>query len=204
MHIGIDFDNTLAGYDHLFLRVAKDWGLVPDAFVGGKKAVRDAVRRREDGERHWMRLQAEVYGVRIAEAELIDGARDFMLACRRNGVSVAVVSHKTQYAASDPNGVDLHKVSLAWMADQGFFDNVGVALPFDQVYFEPTRDSKCKRIGALGCDHFIDDLEEVFLDPAFPDGVNRILLDLGKVRPCGPFTTYPNWQAVHDAFFAAV
>jgi hypothetical protein len=151
-----------------------------------------------------MTLQAAVYGAHMADANLIDGAREFLLACRRNGVELAVVSHKTRYAAADPDGIDLHEVSLAWMADRGFFDADGIALSPDSVYFEPTRECKCRRIAALGCGHFVDDLEEVFHDPAFPGGVNRILLDLGKADPRGPFTAYPSWQAVHDAFFATV
>jgi len=204
LRIGIDFDNTLAGYDHLFLAVGKEWELVPNAFVGGKRAIRDAVRRLDDGEQWWMRLQAEVYGARMVEAVLIDGAQEFLRSCRKNDVAVAVISHKTRHAAADPDGINLHQASLAWMANHGFFSAEGFALAPDQVFFEPTRERKCLRIGALGCHHFIDDLEEVFRDPAFPDGVGRFLLDLGEAKPQGPFTVHPSWKAVHDAVFAFV
>lgn len=204
MRIGIDFDNTLASYDHLFRAVAKEWGLVPPGFDGGKRLIRDAVRRLDNGEEHWMRLQAQAYGARMAEAELIDGAADFLQACRRRDIDVVIVSHKTRHAAADPGGVDLHQACRQWLAAQGFFDPQGFALDHDRVFFEPTREAKCRRIAALACSHFVDDLEEVFREPSFPAQVKRLLLDVGGARPEGPFTAYPNWQAIHDAIFVSV
>ena len=44
-----------------------------------------------------------------------------------------------------------------------------------------------ERIRALGCTHFIDDLEEVFLEPSFPSDVHKIL--------------FVSWSAVHDDLF---
>ena len=44
----------------------------------------------------------------------------------------------------------------------------------DQVFFEETRTEKLARIGSLGCTHFVDDLEEVLLHPAFPSATARI------------------------------
>ncbi len=202
MRIGIDFDNTLAGYDRLFLRVAKEWRLLPEDFAGGKREIRDAVRRLADGEATWTRLQAEVYGRRMSEAELLDGASDFLRRCREGGIEAVVVSHKTRHAAADPGGVDLHHASLTWMAANGFFEADGLGLAPGRVFFEATRHAKCERIAALNCSHFIDDLEEVFREPAFPEGVERLLLAQGEAPPPGPFTVYPNWQAIQDAIFA--
>lgn len=203
MRIGIDFDNTLAGYDPLFARVAQEWGFLPSGFSGRKKEVRDAVRRLDAGESLWMRLQAEVYGPRMAEAVLIDGAAPFLRACRDRGVPVFVVSHKTPYAAAAPDGVNLHAAALAWMEAQGFFAEDGFALDRTHVFFEPTREAKCQRIGSLRCRLFIDDLEEVFREPSFPAGIGRLLLH-GESGPPpeGPFTPYPDWFAIAEAVFA--
>ncbi len=203
MRLGIDFDNTLAGYDSLFLALARERGLLPPAAPGGKKAVRDAVRRLPDGERQWMGLQAAAYGARMAEAEPLPGALAFLRACRARGIAFFIVSHKTRHAAADPGGVDLHQASLAWMTAQGFFAADAIGLTPAQVFFEPTRADKCRRIEALGCSHFIDDLEEVFRDPAFPAGVQALLLTQGQHHAPGPFTPYADWRALHDALLPA-
>lgn len=199
MRIGIDFDNTLVSYDDAFLRLARERGLLPECFSGSKKDVRDTIRA-EAGDGEWMKLQAEVYGRRMAEAQLIEGARDFIAACRRNGVPVHIVSHKTQYAAADPGGADLHMAALSWMENSDFFGGMG--LQRSDIFFEPTREAKCRRVDALGCSHFIDDLEEVFQEPNFPAGVHRFLLHRGDgPSPRGPFTALPNWAAITEAVF---
>ncbi|MDA8231401.1 MAG: hypothetical protein M0006_08680 [Magnetospirillum sp.] len=203
MRIGIDLDNTLIGYDRLFLRIARDWNLVPADFSGGKTGVRDAVRE-TSGESAWMRLQAEAYGVRMAEAELIEGADAFLRGSRKAGATVFVVSHKTKHAAADPGGIDLHRAALAWMEAAGFFSANGFALDRANIFFEPSREAKCRRIAVLDCRVFIDDLEEVFREPAFPPGVERLLLHRGEgAPPQGPFTVYRHWREVGDAVFAA-
>ena len=68
MRIGVDFDNTLAGYDHLFAEAARErgWSHVP--LDRGKLALRDALRAGPDGEDNWRSIQAEVYGAHMAEA----------------------------------------------------------------------------------------------------------------------------------------
>ena len=203
MRIGIDFDNTLVGYDELFRAVAIERGLLPSTLVGGKKALRDMLRLRPGGEDEWTRLQADVYGRRMADARIIEGASSFIGACRANGAEVFVVSHKTRHAAADPS-VDLHQSSLAWMEAHGFFDPARLALTRGLIFFEPTRDAKCRRIAQLGCTHFIDDLEEVFQEPSFPPGVERLLLHrASEAPPRGPFATYSDWNAISDAIFDA-
>jgi len=172
--VGVDFDNTIATYDDVFHTLAvKD--LLIDATTGRhKRAVRDAIRRRPDGELDWQRLQALVYGPHMAAAVPSDGLLGFLSRCRRERVGIYVVSHKTEYANLG-DSTNLHRAALDWLRDQGFFDQrTGVLRP-DDVYFEPTRAKKIERIAALGCTHFIDDLEEIFLEPSFPSGVERIL-----------------------------
>ena len=57
------------------------------------------------------------------------------------------------------------------------------------------------RIGALGCSHFIDDLIEVFQEPDFPDGVERLLFHPGAEAPEGPFKAFPSWKEITDDVF---
>ena len=73
MIVGVDFDNTIVGYDQLFHRVAVERGLVPTGMEPTKSAVRDQLRNtgQEDA---WTELQGYVYGARMKEAEPISGA----------------------------------------------------------------------------------------------------------------------------------
>jgi hypothetical protein len=204
MRIGVDFDNTLAGYDHLFADAVRgrDWVDVP--LDQGKQALRDALRAGPDGENNWRSLQAEVYGARMAEARLLDGVADFFGRCRERGTDVAIVSHKTQYAAADPGGVDLHAASLDWMTAQGFFEDEGFGIDPGQVFFEASRAEKLAQIAALDCTHFIDDLEEVLLAPEFPKGVKRYLIaaapSLIRTDAQG-LTSCMNWRDITDDIF---
>jgi len=43
------------------------------------------------------------------------------------------------------------------------------------IFFESTREKKIKRISQSGCNVFIDDLEEIFNEVAFPVNVRKIL-----------------------------
>src|ERR1700752_3969148 len=95
--IGIDFDNTIVGYDRVFVEVARREGLVAPDFCGNKQALRDAVRRTPNGELAWQRLQGRVYGAEIASAVMFEGVDAFLRRCREAGAEVFIVSHKTKF-----------------------------------------------------------------------------------------------------------
>src|SRR6266699_6781430 len=99
--IGIDFDNTLVGYDEVMYRLASERGLVGAGGDRTKRAVRDRVRQLPDGEIEWQKLQALAYGPLMGDARLLDGADEFIRRCRRAGMAVFIVSHKTAYATYD-------------------------------------------------------------------------------------------------------
>lgn len=201
MRVGIDFDNTLVSYDDVFLRAAIERELLPQHFTGDKTAVRDTIRLAA-GDAQWAKLQAEVYGGRMVEAAMIDGAGDFVLACRKHNAAVFIVSHKSRYAAADPDGADLHAAALAWMERNRFFRKDGLGFARGDIFFEPTREAKCRRIAELGCSHFIDDLEEVFREPGFPPAVERFLLHRSQSPlPRGPFTALADWDAITNVVF---
>jgi hypothetical protein len=195
MRIGIDFDNTLIDYDRVFLKAARERGLVSRDFIGSKKAVRDAIRLLPDGEPVWQRLQGHVYGAGIGGAVPFPGAREFLFRCAREGVVTFIVSHKTRFGHYDPARVDLREAARDWMGAQGFLE----AVPADRLYFEDDREHKIARIVALRCTHFIDDLEEVFADPSFPTGVRRILLAEGSAASCDELCG--DWREITAAIF---
>lgn len=198
MRVGIDLDNTLICYDQAFARVGKEEGLLPASFEGNKAAVKRALLvERPDGYL-WESLQGLVYGRRIDAATLFDGVAGFLETCRTRAGTVAVVSHKTERAHHDPHLTDLRAAALRWMEGNRFFDGTGLGLDRHNVYFEGTRDEKVRRIRALGCDVFVDDLAEVLGHVEMPMTCRKILFGSDAQSE---FEQYASWNEVRDALF---
>lgn len=198
--IGVDLDNTIVGYDPVFLFAARESELVPPDFSGSKKQIRDMIRLLPKGELEWMRLQGLVYGRHMARAAMMEGVDDFLMRCRAAAIPVCIVSHKTEHAHYDPHRHNLRDAAFAWLEAHGFFDADGFGLSPDDVYFEPTRKDKIQRIRTLACSHFIDDLVEVLAHPDFPAEVDAYLYAAGYDSvPPGPFRTIRSWPELTDA-----
>ena len=187
MRIGIDFDNTIVSYDHVFAAEAKNRGLIPENFSGAKIQIRDQIRTLEDGEIKWQELQGRVYGAGMPQAEMIAGVETFLKECRARNYDVFIVSHKTRYGHHDPERVDLRQAARTWMDRHGFFNKTGFGLQPENLFFETTRTDKVARIKDLGCTLFIDDLFEVFVEEDFPDEVERYLFQPSGTAPEGPY-----------------
>ena len=172
MVVGLDFDNTIVSYDALFHQAAWEKSLIQADVPRTKLAVRDHLRGigREEA---WTELQGYVYGARMADATPYPGAIEFMQLARGNGVSLAIVSHKTRYPFVGPR-YDLHEAARAWvgevLADHGLIEP-------GLVFFELTKEDKIRRVAELRCDYFIDDLPEILLAAAFPPETQGILFD---------------------------
>ena len=171
--LGVDFDNTLICYDGLFHRAAREQGLVPDSTPATKEAVRDHLRS-TGREELWTELQGVVYGSRIGEAEPFPGALDCLAEAIRTGVPVSIISHKTRHPYRG-TPVDLHAAALGWLEAQGCFDPSRLALPRSRVHFLLTKEEKVAQVARCGCSHFVDDLPEILLSPAFPAATARLL-----------------------------
>ena len=133
-------------------------------------ALRAAIRSRPDGEKDWQTLQGRVYGAMMGRARLMPGVAHFLTRCAEAGHSVCIVSHKTEFNRHDPTRTNLRDAARAWMARRACFAKVG-----DGVFFEATRAAKLARIAALAPDLFVDDLPDLFDDPDFPSGPERVL-----------------------------
>src|SRR5262249_37526411 len=197
LRIGIDFDNTIITYDEVFLATARAWGLIDTDFTGHKQAIRDAIRLLPDGELSWQKLQGQIYGKGLAQATMFEGVDAFLRRCRVGGVPVVIVSHKTEFGHHDPDRVNLREAARDWMTRHGFFDDSGFGIAPEAVHFETTRQGKLARIKELGVSHFIDDLEEVLSDPAFPQGVERILFTGGKSASAACIIC-PTWRHIEE------
>jgi len=200
--IGVDFDNTIVSYDDLMHRLAVEKGWISPEVSKSKKQIRDSIRQLPNGEIEWQKLQAIAYGCQMQEAKLIEGVQAFFKLCQQHQVKAYIVSHKTEYANYDETRTSLREAALKWMNNNGFFSETGLGLSAEQVYFEATRIKKIERIKQLKCTDFIDDLEETFLEKAFPEKVNKILY--------APHQQYSGtlavkvvsrWQEINEYFF---
>jgi hypothetical protein len=199
--IGIDFDNTIISYDSLLFRLALEQDLIGTGTARNKKIIRDTIRGFPEGELLWQKLQARIYGHRISEAGFVDGVQEFLGLCGTGGIRLYIVSHKTEYSGVDEERVNLREAAMKWMESKGLFRT---ALRREDVFFESSRAEKCGRIRALGCTHFIDDLEEVFTEPAFPTGVEKILYLPGDAAaPARDIRTVRTWDEIKGMFFGA-
>ena len=200
MRIGIDLDNTLICYDQAFQRVGKEEGLLPASFQGSKAAVKRALLAERPDGLLWETLQGLVYGRRIDAASLFEGAEHFLRRCRERAEIVAIVSHKTERAHHDPALTDLRAAALRWMEGNRFFEAAALGVRRDNVFFEGTRDEKVRRIAALRCDVFVDDLAAVLGHAEMPAGCRKILFGS---EPHVGFERYACWNEVCDAVFRA-
>jgi hypothetical protein len=164
----------------------------------GKAELRAAIRARH-GEPAWMRVQAEVYGRRIDGASTYAGFFAFVEQARAAGAWLGIVSHKTEFAAAAPEGPSLREAARGWLAAAGVYER---GIEPQAVHFEATRGAKIARIAELGCTHFIDDLPEVFTEPAFPAGVDRILFAPDAAEP-GPYLRAASWDEIRGLLFGA-
>jgi hypothetical protein len=201
---GIDFDNTIVTYDELLATIARERGLLNGTDLLTKRSIRDYIRQLPDGEIEWQKCQALLYGQRIAEARLIDGVAQFVAQCRQHGIPVYIVSHKTEFSRYDPSGTNLRTAAMNWMIANRFFESGGLALDPRNVFFAGTREEKIGRIRELCCTHFIDDLEETFLEASFPISTARILFEPGRQSPAPDgVALMRTWQEIRDYFFNA-
>ena len=200
--IGIDFDNTLVSYDDLIHQVAVDRGLINPEVDKSKKHIRDAIRELPGGEVEWQKVQAVVYGPRMYEASPAEGAESFLQSCAQHHVRVWIVSHKTEFANYDESGTSLRSAARSWLESRRFIDGSAPVLSRDNVYFESTRREKLERIEKLGCSHFIDDLEETFLEQSFPGRVEKILYTPRAAEQIRPKVALAgDWRQISDYFF---
>jgi len=200
--IGIDFDNTIASYDEPMHRTAVARGLIPAALPKNKKRIRDAIRALEDGESKWRALQVHSYGPGMPEARAMHGVKEFVAACKQRGLPVRIVSHKTEFANFGAPGVNLREAALRWLEAEGFVDSDSHGVGRAHIFFEGTREEKIERIRTLGITHFVDDLEETFLEPSFPAGVEQFLYaPQGEDSGAGRWRAFRDWPAIQRQLF---
>lgn len=202
MRVGLDFDNTIANYDEPMHRWALQRGLISPSIPQKKKLIRDAIRGLEGGELKWRALQVFCYGPGMKEARPAAGVKEFLVACKARGVPVWIVSHKTEEANFGPPGVRLRDAATQWLGAQGFLDSAECGIGRERVFFEGTRQAKVDRINALDLTHFVDDLEETFLEASFPLVTTQILLSSEpSCEGHGRWRCHTSWSGIQRELF---
>ena len=200
---GVDFDNTIVSYDDVLASIARQRGLVDASEAGSKRKIRDRIRQLPEGEIEWQKCQALIYGACIDQARLSDGVAEFFHVCAQHGVKVYIISHKTESSRFDAV-TNLRQAAMDWMTRQGFFETNGLDLRESDVFFADSRQEKASTIASLRCTHFIDDLEETFLEETFPQGTARILYDPARDEPApAGITVMKSWKDICEHLFAA-
>lgn len=177
MIIGLDFDNTIVGYDALFYKVAKERALVTDQVEVNKISVRDHLRKINQ-EAVWTEMQGYVYGFRLGEANSYPGVRQFFHWAAQSGHIINIISHKTRYPFLGPK-YDLHEAARLWIKNN-LNDECEIIIHEKNIFFEATKEEKLERINSVGCDVYLDDLPEILLADMFPDKTKRFLFDPDK------------------------
>ena len=204
MRIGIDFDNTIACYDGTFHAAALALDLIPPDLARDKTSVRAHLRAAGQDDRFTL-LQGHVYGPGMAQAAPFPGLIETLRALRAAGHDLVLVSHRTRTPFAGPPH-DLHEAARSFLARHRLMDPAG-PLRAEDVWLELTKTAKAARIGALGCDVFIDDLPEILALPEFPAATRPILFDPDGHYPDGVwngqrFDRYASWSAIGAALLA--
>ena len=174
MKIGIDLDNTIISYDDAFLNVAKRRDLIDHDFQGSKSEVKQEIKQQKDGEKIWQKLQGQVYGKYIDQANIFPGFKRFHWRCSNQQIPVTIISHKTEYGHYDEEKISLRMSALSFLEQEGIV-NKDKNIFIQNLFFTTTREEKIKTIKHNNFDWFIDDLQEVIFDENLRDLPNKIL-----------------------------
>ncbi len=202
MRIGLDLDNTLICYEQVFLAEARSLNLLPDAWVGTKRQIKEELKSRSGGEKLWQMLQGRVYGPCINQAEMYPAVANFLLRCRHGRHEIFIVSHKTEFGHFDMTRTPLRQAALSWMTRNGFFDSNRFDISQKNVFFLGTRKGKVSRIGELELDVFIDDLAEVFEEDGFPPITKILFGDSRRESEIGH--TFDSWSEIGECLLGPI
>tara|TARA_B100000029_G_scaffold22572_1_gene22602 strand:+ start:811 stop:1428 length:618 start_codon:yes stop_codon:yes gene_type:complete len=201
MRIGIDFDNTIADYDHVFSYVANKLGIINSQLANDKISIRNHIMGQDGGAENWKRLQGQVYGRFMLRAHMMEGLAHFLTACRNSAVQVFIISHKTVYGHYDKSQIPLRNTALRWMEKHDFFNPKVFNIKRSNIFFADSRSEKVSQVYKTKCTHFIDDLIEVFNEPGFPKNTKKYLLSPRIETTNFDGKIFSRWSKIYDDIF---
>ena len=189
--LGLDFDNTLIDYDEVFFKLALKKNLIPPTINKDKKSVRKFFID-NNIEDEFITLQGEVYGLKVLEAKQSFGMFEALRSLKNDNFELIIVSHKTKYPYSGDK-YNLHKAASNWLEVNKFFDEDGLAMKRENVYFELTKEAKISRIEQLNISLYIDDLQSIL--QMIKPSIKRILYSPNcKEKIDKDFYLLKNWE----------
>lgn len=168
LKVGVDLDNTLADYRRPLEKLCAAYGIVGE-YTDPKIALRGELHR-TGREEEWTRLQGELYGPLMGQAEPFAGAVEGVLGLRAAGFDVVIISHRTKHPFLGKRH-DLHAAARGWLAENGLGEI--------SLFMEENQGAKVARMASEGCQVFVDDLPEILRHVEFPKLTRKILFDPG-------------------------
>jgi hypothetical protein len=167
---GFDLDNTLIDYSVAVQKYCSNEGLDECKTIN---SLRTLLRRSDTTGRLWQLAQGWLYTDGLSYARSGHGAVELCEFLRSTNFELLIVSHKTTHTPDFCGQKPLREVATKWINGSELADYF---LGNEQIYYEATRASKVERIQKLEFNYFVDDLVEVFQEPAYPKAVTSFLL----------------------------
>jgi FMN phosphatase YigB (HAD superfamily) len=151
---GFDLDNTLIDYSAAVEEYCRIKTLTPCTNIG---ILREQLRKNNLSDYEWQLAQGWLYteGLQFAQAGL--GSVELCDYLIQEGYKLYIVSHKTSHTPDFCGKIALHGLANNWIKKSviaNYFKEK------EQIYYEPTRELKVKKIRELALNYFVDDLEE--------------------------------------------
>jgi len=188
---GFDLDNTLIDYSDAVKEYCRIKSLNHCSDV---VRLRDELGKNHTSDHAWQLAQAWLYTEGLKFAQIGVGALNLCNYLESEGYQLYIVSHKTSHTPNLSGRIALHKVANNWISSSPiakFFKEK------QQIYFEPTRILKVKRIQDLSLNYFVDDLEEVFNTPDFPINTKNFLIST-RVLQNSKFTCVRDFNSIRE------
>ena len=167
---GFDLDNTLIDYSVAVQMYCLNEGLIECKTLD---SLRTLLRRSDTTGRLWQLAQGWLYTDGLSYAKTEKGAVELCEFLRSSNFELLIVSHKTTHTPDFCGQKPLREIATNWINSSELADYF---LGNEQIYYEATRASKVERIQKLKFNYFVDDLVEVFREPAYPKAVTSFLL----------------------------
>lgn len=167
---GFDLDNTLIDYSNAVQEYCLNEGLNECKTLD---SLRTLLRRSDTSGRLWQLAQGWLYTDGLSYARIGQGAVELCEFLKNSNIELMIVSHKTTHTPDFCGQKPLREIATKWINSSELADYF---LGNEQIYYEATRASKVERIQKLELNYFVDDLIEVFQEPAYPKAVTSFLL----------------------------
>lgn len=188
---GFDLDNTLIDYSGAVKEYCRIKSLNHCSDV---VMLRDQLRKNHASDQEWQLAQAWLYTEGLKFAQIGVGALNLCNYLNGEGYQLYIVSHKTSYTPIHSGRIALRETANNWISSSPiakFFREKW------QIYFEPTRILKVKRIQDLNLNYFVDDLEVVFNTPNYPSNTKNFLIST-EVLQNSKFTCVRDFNSIRE------